>query len=220
MVASILTVKLDGAFKTKVRSLAVEGKELSKAYSQMALATLDFAKALNDLWLAAGRLDGNEYGAHREHLLSSIRDAIGTDSRIIRSRWLAIGEHSSALRQYKTALPPTRDNLYEVALAIKEDYPVKEWVKEGLITPETSVREIRKLRDHKKKRSKKKKRNPSRQYTATLTLCFESYDDAIRILGPLLTSDEDFKLLKDKTIMSSLAELDEDEYEKASNKLL
>lgn len=216
-----LLPQLDARFEQRVQSLANEAAALSKSYTELTKAILGFAKALNELWERGKMLDRDaEYGAHRRHLAETIAETIGTDSKVIRSRWLLIGQQASSLTPYRAYLPPVRDSLYEVALAAKENLPVDQWVNDGVLTPESSVREIRGLRDQKKRKSTKRtKRRLPKGHPATVTLCFESYEEAIRILTPILLSDENCKVVSEKAFVNGLTELDEGDYEKARQKL-
>jgi hypothetical protein len=225
MAKLMVTPTISVTFADKVHSLAHEGKALSKAYSDLTRSILVFAKSLHGLWEQAKKLDQDaENGPHRQYLMDTITDAIGTDSKTIRSRWLLIGQQSSSLTPYRASLPPLRDNLYEVALAAKDNKPIGRWIEKGDLTPETSVREIRGLRDQKsrsaaKKGTKKKLIKSHKAFPAAVTLCFESYEDALQILTPLLISSEHFIFIGEKTFNNILQELDEADYAKAAEKI-
>lgn len=217
----VAVVKLDSRFEARVNSLANEGVQLSAAYVDVTKRILKFSQSLYELWEKAQELDsGSERGEHRRYLVDEISEAIGTDSKTIRSRWLMIGQQASTLNSFKAALPPARDNLYEVALAAKDNKPVQKWIEEGTLTPESSVRDIRKLRDQKRQTKKGRKKTATpKAFPASVTLCFQSYDDALKLLEPLLLSNEAFKVVADKTFANILATLEGDDYVKASKKL-
>jgi hypothetical protein len=217
-----LLPKINAPFEQSVNKLAVEGETLSSAYEDVTKRILDFARRFHGLWLRSLDLDkGIENGVHRLYLRDSLAAAIGTDDKSIRSRWIQIGQHATELTPLKSSLPPTRDSLYEVALAIEAKKPVAKWIEDGTLTAQTSVRGIRILRDQQKRNpsKKKKKRSVPKAFTATVTLCFNNYDDALRILTPLLISDEPFKLVPDKTMVNSLKTLSEADNAKAQDKL-
>lgn len=223
MAKAELVPKLDSSFMGNVATLAKEGLALSKAYADVTERILDFAERVHSLWNQSLELDkGDEQGVHRQHLRDQLAKAVKSDNKSIRSRWIAIGQHATELAEIKSSLPPVRDSLYEVALAIEAKKPVTKWAENGDLTPQSSVREIRALRDRTKtKRSapKKKKRLAPKTFPAAITLCFETYDDAVRILKPLLTSSEGFKILADKTFANALKPLPEAVRVKANDKL-
>jgi hypothetical protein len=222
MAKATIATLINPSFMDKVHSLTIEGRQLSKAYSEVTRAILVFAKSLYVLWEQAKKLDNDaENGAHRQFLLEELTEAIGTDSKTIRSRWLLIGQQYSSLTPHRASLPPLRDNLYEVALAIQDNKPVARWIEKGDLTPETSVREIRGLRGQQKRATKSKatKKKIPKAFPAAVTLCFETYEDALQILTPLLKSSEHFKVVGEKTFKNLLQELDEAAYDKAIKKI-
>ena len=214
--------QLNSRFEDSVARLSDEGRALSKAYVDFTKHMLEFASRFYELWERARKLDEDvEYGAHREYLVEQLSDAIGTDNKSIRSRWILIGQYASDLSPLKSSLPPARDSLYEVALAIDSNKPVNSWVEKGALTSNSSVREIRALRKPKGRSSKQSSRNiKKRHLNAQVTLCFSTYDDAVEILLKLIKGDENFEISSHKAFGEALqAKVGEKAYEEISYRI-
>jgi hypothetical protein len=211
--------RVHATFEASVDKLADEGKTLAAAYADVTKRILDFARRFHDLWDRALTLDkGEENGVHRQYLMDALSDAIGTDNKSIRSRWIMIGQHASDLSPIKASLPPQRDSLYEVALALEAKKPVDKWVDEGVLTSQTSVREIRALR--KPKARKKKGATSKRHMNASVSLSFATYEDAVEQLLSLLRSNHQFDVQSDKAFFEALkAKVDADEFKKIESRI-
>lgn len=204
---------IDRSFVSEVAALAKEGKRLSDSYSdlteQMLLFSLDFKR----LWDKAQKLDGGERGEHHNHLRDALAQVIETSDKSIRSRWIMIGSHAKKLINLKDSLPPYRDSLYEVALALEDEKPVTQWVKQKQITADSSFREIKSLRGPKKRRKQKSTKSPGQsrlarqRFPATITLSFETFDAAAEVLRTLLLTEAvEFKLSADKAFDHAIRE--------------
>lgn len=210
-------------FENQVQKLAVDGKALAKSYADLTDRMLRFAGQFNALWERAKALDNDaENGHHRKFLRETLEAAIDTANKSIRSRWIKIGEHSKELLAFKKSLPPQRDSLYELALALDDKKPLEQWIQKSAITAESSVREIRSLRGSKRRPLSKGK--PSKKavskFPAPVTLHFESFDKAFSVLKDLIVSDEPFKISKSKALEDTLKALEKTDYENAKNRLV
>lgn len=222
---AVILPAVDRDFAKEVTVLAREGQKLSQAYAQLTERMLVFAQDFKRLWDKAKTLDKGETGRHHNHLREVLAKAIETSNKSIRSRWIMIGSHAKTLIPHKDVLPPYRDSLYELALAVEDGKPVNRWLKEKQITVDSSVREVRSLRAGKRRSTKSASGNkPSKKlrsiYPATISLSFETYTAAAEVLSPLLLSTKsDFKITAPQSFDAALRERLGDDYEKAKNHL-
>ena len=145
----------------------------------------------------AQKLDKGADGVHYQYLKTTLADAVNTANASIWSRWNTIGTYSDQMLEFADSLPPQRDSLYELALAIKDKRPFKKWIENQKITVDSSVRDVRALRKPKIPTGTKKKDSAStkmRHYNAMITLCFSSYDDAANTLSEFITRNTNFEL--------------------------
>jgi hypothetical protein len=228
MTRTAILPPIDQSFVREVAALTKEGKKLSDAFADLTEHILLFAREFKRLWDKARKLDRADRGEHHNLLRDELAKIIGTSNKSIRSRWILIGAHATKLINYKDDLPPNRDGLYEIALALENEQPVNQWVRQKHITADSSVREVRWLR-RSKKRKKGRHTNPSepprsvmRSLPAAITLSFETYGAAAQALQPLLLSDDvEFKVSGDKAFEHAIRERlqDDQDYEKATSHL-
>jgi hypothetical protein len=223
--AEVLT-PVDRDFAREVTVLAREGQKLSRAYGDLTERMLTFAQDFKRLWDKADKHDEGETGQHHNHLRQALAEAIQSSNKSIRSRWITIGSHAKKLIPHKDALPPYRDSLYEIALALEDEKPVTRWLKEKQITVDSSVREVRSLRAGNRRSTKSASENkPSkkrrRDYPATISLSFETYTAAAEVLSRLLSSSHaDFKVTAPPSFDAAVREgLKDHDYEKAKKYL-
>lgn len=221
---AVILPPVDRNFAKDVTVLAKEGQKLSQAYAQLTERMLVFAQDFKRLWDKAKTLDEGDTGRHHNHLREALAKAIETSNKSIRSRWITIGSHAKTLIPHKDVLPPYRDSLYELALAVEDGKPVTRWLKEKQITVDSSVREVRSLRGGNRRRAKACDKKPSRKlksnYPATISFSFETYTVAAEVLSPLLLSTKtDFKITAPQSFEAALRERLGDDYEKAKNHL-
>ena len=207
---------LSVAFQRQVQSLAAESASLVKSYSDLTARMLKFAQQLKMLWDKARTLDNDQANPHHEQYLQAVlKDAVNTQNRSVWSQWNTIGAHATELLAYKSALPPQRDSLYEMALAVKEQRPIKAWISGEKITNESTVREVKLLR-------KKKTRKPrTRKYLATVTLGFHDYGSAATMLEGLIRSTSDFTVQSNPAFRDAMkAQLGGEDYEKQKTRFV
>lgn len=226
MSRTAILAPMDRSFLHEVAALSKEGGKLSEAYSLLAERMLLFAQDFKRLWDKAQKLDGVDNGEHQKHLKDALARVIETSDKSIRSRWIMIGSHAKKLINLKDNLPPYRDSLYEIALALEDEKPVTQWVKQKQITADSSFREIKSLRGPKKRRKQKTTKPPApsravrRSFSATVTLSFETFNAAAEALQALLLSDTvDFKLSADRAFEHAIREKlqDDSDYKKAKS---
>jgi hypothetical protein len=223
MARAVILAPIDRDFDKEVSVLAKEGQRLAESYADLTERMLGFAQDFKRLWDKAEKLDGANTGKHHNHLRQSLSELIKTSNKSIRSRWITIGSHAKKLMHYKDALPPYRDSLYEIALALEDEKPVTRWVNEKQITIDSSVREVRSLRAGRRRKGRGSASNPSnklrRSYPAMISISFETYTAAAEALSPLLlTAKADFKITAHQAFDAALREyMSDDIYEKAKS---
>ena len=223
MARAVFLPPVDRDFAKEVSVLAKEGLRLAEAYADLTERMLVFARDFKTLWDKAAKLDGSDTGKHHNHLRQALSELIKTSNKSIRSRWIMIGSHAKKLMHYKDALPPYRDSLYEIALALEDEKPVNQWVNEKQITIDSSVREVRTLRAGRRRKSRGGASKPSnklkRSYPATISISFETYTAAAEALSSfLLSSKADFKITAHQAFDAALREcMSDGNYERAKS---
>jgi hypothetical protein len=214
---------LDQSFTADVATLAKEGRQIAKAYISLTERLIVFAEQFAKLRDQAKALDKREGGAHAQYLLSRVASAMKMASRQSWSKWITIGKQSQALLPYKENIPPTRDSLYELSVALKNGDNVGQWVADKRITIDSSVREVAALRTKKNSRKTvalKPRRNVKKNYPTQILLSFTSYSSAATTLLPILNSSDDFKVTTaDKAFKQALRSMvDDDTYDKLNQR--
>jgi hypothetical protein len=223
MARAVILAPIDRDFAKEVSVLAKEGLRLAESYADLTERMLVFAQDFKRLWDRAAKLDRADTGKHHNHLRQALAELIKTSNRSIRSRWITIGSHAKKLMHYKDALPPYRDSLYEIALALEDEKPVTQWVNAKQITIDSSVREVRSLRAGKRRKSRGGGSKPTnklrRSYPATISISFETYTAAAEALSSfLLSSKADFKITAHQAFDAALRErMSDDNYENAKS---
>lgn len=209
---------INKTFERRVQKLAKEGSEIVESYTVLTTRMLTFAASFKAATDEAARLDKGEEGIHSKFLKKTLAKAVQTANASIWSRWNTIGTYASTLNEYVGSLPPQRDSLYELALAVKEKRPVKKWVEREKISVDSSVRELRALR--RTKSMKQKKSSSSRHMNATVLLCFKSYSDAVDALTDLVMSNKNLEVRSHQAFAEALkAKVGFDEFEKIKDRI-
>ena len=196
----------DKDFEKRVQRLAKEGSQIVESYTQLTERMLKFAAAFKEATDEAVNLDEGDGGIHAQYLRETLAESIQTTNASIWSRWNTIGTYADKLLEYANSIPPQRDGLYELALAVKDKKPIQRWIEAEKVTVETTVREIRALRKPKLPASKKTSSSPSKKMNAGITLYFRTYSDAATALEQLMTSDVKFEISSDKAFSEALKE--------------
>jgi predicted NACHT family NTPase len=192
---------LSGNFTTQVKQLATEAKDLSKSYADLTERMLKFAERFRELWNHAHTLDGKKAnGQHAAHFLKVLGQVVDTQNRSIWSRWVTIGKHAPKLLHYKSALPPYRDSLYELALATKEGKPLDGWIHDKKLSTESTIRDVQSLC---KKRTRTSR---PRTHLAAVTLNFDDYDTAAKTLEEVIVKDVDFTVHSQEAFRQAMKE--------------
>ena len=213
--AALEVIELDRGFARRVTSVAAEGRRLTELYADLSARMLEFAVQFRELWLEAKRLDKAENGQHQLYLRKTLSEAVQSDDPSVWSKWNTIGAQAKTLLRYKTALPPQRECLYELAKAADQQKPIKRWIDAKALTFQSTVREVSALCKSKKRRPRQK------QYLATVTFAFQSYGEATEALRALLISKADFKLRSHRALGEALkSELDTQQYESVKERFL
>lgn len=207
---------LDSAFSRGVERLSKEGKELVKAQQSLSERILKFAQDFEELWGKAKTLDGKESGAHQRYLRDRLAEVVGTTNKSIWSRWSTIGSQAKALLPYSKELPAQRDSMYELALAKKEGKSIASWVKQELVTPQSTVREVSALR--KATGQKKSKRKRMDRISITLELdC--SYEEAGLLLQEVVRSSSVLSIKSHQAFREAIkSKLGPDAYEEVKDR--
>ena len=212
MARAVILAPIDRDFAKEVTALEREGHRLADSYADLTERMLVFAHDFKRLWDRAKKLDGADTGNHHNHLRQKLSELIQTSNKSIRSRWITIGSHAKKLMHHKDALPPYRDSLYEIALAMEDDKPVSKWINDKQITVDSSVREVRSLRDGNRRKGKSQDQSKPtnklrRSYPATISISFETYTAAAEAVSSfLLSSKAEFKLTAHKAFDAALRE--------------
>lgn len=179
---------LTASFARQVKVLADEGRQLAEGYASLTERMLKFGQRFRAVWDEAHRLDGSPSGAHQRYLRDELAKAVHTTNKTVWSQWVAIGGEAKALLRHTDALPPQRDSLYELALALREKRPVANWINSGNLSADSTVAAVRSLRKGRRRQKRQ------RSYLATVTLCFQDYTSAARVLEAVIESKEDFRV--------------------------
>ncbi len=197
------------AFSRQVAALAKEGQELADSYANLTERMLKFGQRFRAVWDEARRLDGSPHGTHHQHLRDELAKAVRTRNKTVWSQWVAIGSEAKALLPHRDALPPQRDSLYEIALAVREKRPVPKWIEKGDLSADSTVQQVRSLRRTRKRQTRQ------RSHLATVTLCFQDYSTAARVLEAVVESGEDFRVKSHQAFVDAVkAALGAERYEK------
>jgi hypothetical protein len=170
-------------FRKDVSALRQDYRDLQGAAQQWVEMFVSFCRKFNDSWARAHDIDRSHGNSDaRDLLLEEFKDV----DESVRSKWRKIGSESGRLLKASVvrALPPTRDAIYEVAKLPQAKLATL--VTKGVITNESSVRDIRTTGTRKRRAPKPK------TYLATVTLGFEDYEKAAAALADVLTGDGEF----------------------------
>lgn len=185
---------LNKPFERQVLKLVEEGSEILEKYKDLTNRILSFASSFKKISDEALRLDDGDDGLHSKYLRDTLSKSVGSLNTSIWSRWNTIGKYADVLADYAEYLPPQRDSLYEIALAVKERKPIEKWIERERITVESTVRDVRALRQPKSSSTSRKSIGRGRHLNATVTLCFSTYDEAVETLEDLIMKNKQIEV--------------------------
>ena len=193
--------EVSSGFSRQVAKLAKEGQTLVRAEQMLTERILKFGQDLRGLSEKAKSLDGADEGAHQAFLRKRLAEVAGTRDKTILSRWNTIGSQAEALLPYAKASPAQRDSLYELALATKQGHPVATWIKQELVSPHTTVRQLAALRKPPQKKKRKKKVNNR----VSVTMLFHgNYGEVAKLLHDLVMAKELFSIQSHPALREAL----------------
>ena len=212
----VRSTTLNRKFRLRVDQLSKEGTDLIRAHQDLTERTLRFAKEFQELWVRARTLDGKDAQSHQIHLRARLEQIVGTSNASILSRWNTIGTHAPALLQYKKDLPPQRDSLYELALAHKAGKPIQTWIKQELVTSQSSFRDVSALRKVGHKKALKRREVASVSVTLILRC---SYEEAAGLIEKICSAPEVIEIKSHNALREAIkARLGEDRYDEVKGR--
>jgi hypothetical protein len=183
------TTSVSREFKREVTQLREAWKPIAKGYADLAKQHLDFAKLIVGLWQIAKNLDrGTKKTDHADYMRQQLQDLVQTDDESILSRWRTIGLYADTLLPVAKHLPSDRDHLYQLATAVKQEKPVRDWIEAKKIHPGVSVRDIKTLNTE----GIRKKSTAKATRTQSVTFNFSSDVEAkeiVELLRSAFSSD-------------------------------
>ena len=134
---------VDSSLRTEIAKLSKYWKVLNVAYEDFTKKKIEFAGEVARVWKQAQELDTDaRTEANQNHFREQLKAIIQSDSKSILSKWVGIGARAKDLLPYANSLPPQRDSLYALALAVQKKQPIKRWISKGELTSESTVRQV------------------------------------------------------------------------------
>lgn len=196
---------VDTSIRTSVKTLISDWKELNAAYEDFARKKLLFAQRIKQIWDKAKQLDGKLKGeANQNHFREQLAEIIESDNKSILSRWVRIGDNAKELLPYATSLPPQRDAIYELSLALERKRPIQRWIDSGKLSTESTVREVIALARGKKRSAVvvRKQRN-----TLVTVEVSGSSADAAKLFSEMLFKTNVVSIKSNQAFTSAIKEL-------------
>lgn len=189
-------------FKREVTQLREAWKPIAKGYADLAKQHLDFAKLIVELWRTAKDLDrGTKKSDHTDYMRQQLQNLVQTDDESILSRWRTIGLYADTLLPVAKHLPSDRDHLYQLATAVKQEKPVRDWIEANKIHPGVSVRDIKTLNTE----GIRKKSTAKATRTQSVTFNFSSDVEAkeiVELLRSAFSSDRVATIIADARVIA------------------
>jgi hypothetical protein len=176
------------SFRESVDALSTDWREVEIAYETLAEKQLRFALSVRKVYDQAKALDKKDFTREHTHLLKDkLAEIIRSDNQSILSRWNLIAAHAERFLPHVEQLPAQRDSLYVLARAAKENLPVDDWIRSGMLRPDMTVREVQALATGPTARAKS---TATTDRLVNVTLSFDGdYGDVADILAGLLEED-------------------------------
>ena len=180
------TKTIEPTFGKRLNDLQKDWNKVIESSVLLAEKQLLFAKKVRTLCIEAERIDAKKnIGDHHQSLIrETVQELIGSVDKSIFSRWQKIGEFADALMPHVKQLPPSRDTLYQLTLAVAEKKPYENWIKEEKITPETSHQSMRSL----VKGVTHKAKAANQRYMKVTLLIDGETSQILKLLRPVLSS--------------------------------
>ena len=214
------TTSVSREFKREVTQLREAWKPIAKGYADLAKQHLDFAKLIVELWRAAKNLDrGTKKTDHADYIRQQLQDLVQTDDESILSRWRTIGLYANTLLPVAKHLPSDRDHLYQLATAVKQEKPVRDWIEAKRIHPGVSVRDIKTLNTE----GIRKKSTAKATRTQSVTFNFSSDVEAkeiVELLRSAFLSDRVATISADDRVIAECEATLRDIFEKLKPKFI
>jgi hypothetical protein len=178
-------VVLNDSFAKQVDALEDEWRKVESRYASLCEQQLRFALTVRNLLDEAKKLDsGSKVAEHYTLLKQRVMEIVRSDSQQIMSRWRTISSYAEALLPHASSLPAQRDSLYQLAVSMKQNAPVNNWIEQGLLRPDMTVREVKALATPKPQR---KKSSAAKERTVNVHLSFDaSYSEVAELLSEIL----------------------------------
>lgn len=179
---------IDATFGNRVEALSEDWREVEAAYETLAEKQLRFALSVRRLYEEAKKLDGVTSKEHMAALRQKVQEIIRSDNKSILSRWNTIAEHAERFLPYVEQLPVQRDSLYALAVSVSKHQPVEEWIEQGLLRSDMTVREVNALTSG--KINVRAKSTAKMDRLVNVTLSFSStYEEVADLLAELVKED-------------------------------
>jgi hypothetical protein len=196
---------VDTSIRTSVKTLISDWKELNDAYEDFARKKLLFAQRIKQIWDKAKQLDGKLKGeANQNHFREQLAEIIESDNKSILSRWVRIGDNAKELLPYATSLPPQRDAIYELSLALERKKPIQRWIDSGKLSTESTVREVIALARGKKRSAVAVRKQRNTLVTVEVS---GSSADAAKLFSEMLFKTNVISIKSNQAFTSAIKEL-------------
>ncbi len=142
-----------------------------------------------------------------------------TDDESILSRWRIIGLYADTLLPVAKHLPSDRDHLYQLATAVKQEKPIRDWIEANKIHPGVSVRDIKTLNTE----GIRKKSTSKATRTQSVTFNFSSDVEAkeiVELLRSAFSSDRVATIIADSSVVAECEDTLRDIFDKLKPKLI
>jgi hypothetical protein len=148
------------SFRSRLKRAVTEGERIVTAQQAVARRMIEFAESVNVLWLDARQLDREQKSStHTDEMKDRLAFLTGSDDKGSISQWVNIGKQADKLEAYADNVPPQKDSLYQLSVAVKKQLPVSDWIADNRLTVSSTVREVRALRQGKRRAATNTNRN-------------------------------------------------------------
>jgi hypothetical protein len=218
--ATLPTTSVSKGFKGEVTQLCKAWEPIAKGYAQLAKKHLDFAKSIVELWQTAKDLDrGTKKTDHADYMRQQIQGFLQTNDESILSRWRTIGLYADTLLPVAKHLPSDRDHLYQLATAVKQEKPVKDWIEAKKIHPGVSVRDIKTLNTEGIRKKSKSKATRTQSVTFNFSSDVEA-KEIVELLRSAFSSDRVATIIADARVVAECEDTLRDIFDELEQKFV